>query len=64
MIDAGDSAMLRYRLPANFTDKILYISEILVSCDSEINQLLNFYWLRGGSVLGIKTGIKKTKKKT
>jgi hypothetical protein len=37
MIDAGDSAMLRYRLPANFTDKILYISEILVSCDSEIN---------------------------
>jgi len=24
MIDAGDSAMLRYRPPANFVDKFLY----------------------------------------
>jgi hypothetical protein len=29
MIDAGDSAMLRYRLPANFADKILYIIVII-----------------------------------
>jgi hypothetical protein len=28
-MDAGDSAMLRYRLPDNFADKILYIIVII-----------------------------------